>query len=104
MTGGQVRAGFTGTAQRHHAPGHRERAMSAGRERRNCAGSVLQHGLILQRHISDRSREPTLIVAAAGLGLAFPAPAGPVQAMGRLLVAEEQQGEQSPHFRHGERD
>jgi len=24
--------------------------------------------------------------------------------MGRLLVAEEQQGEQSPHFRHGERD
>ena len=36
--------------------------------------------LILQRHFERRASEAALVVAAAGLGLAFPAPAGPMQA------------------------
>ena len=52
----------------------------------------------------QRLREATFIVAAAGVGLACPPPAGPVQPMLALLAGEEQDRQQTPHFRGGHRD
>lgn len=44
------------------------------------------------------------MVAAAGVGLAFPAPTGPVQSMLALLPGQQQHRQQAPHLGDGEGD
>ena len=46
----------------------------------------------------------TLVVAATGVGLAFPAPTGPVQSMLALLPGQQQHRQQAPHLGDGEGD
>jgi hypothetical protein len=63
----------------------------------------LRH-LILQRHFQATGGEAAFVVAAAGLSLAFPPPAGPVPPVLALLWGQQQHCQQTPHFRHGEGD
>ena len=48
--------------------------------------------------------EATFPVTAAGLGLASPPPARPVQPVLTLLSVQHQEGEQAPHLRERQRD
>jgi hypothetical protein len=59
---------------------------------------------VLQRHFQNIACEATLVMAAAGLGLAFAPVAGPMQAKGVVDAITQQQGQQAPHFRGGEGD
>ena len=52
----------------------------------------LKSSLVLQRQIGREPSEAAFGVAAAGLGLALPTPARPVQPVLALLVGEEQEG------------
>ena len=57
---------------------------------------VLQHGLVLQRQFSSQPGEAAPVVAAPGLGLAFPAPARPVQPEALVLGREQEEQEETP--------
>ena len=65
---------------------------------------LLSNRLVLQRHILSTAGEPPLVVAAAGLGLAFSTPARPVQAERVLGLVAQDDRQQAPHFRDGQRD
>jgi hypothetical protein len=59
---------------------------------------------LLQRHFANIACEATLVMAAAGLGLAFAPPARPMQTQGVVDAITQQHGQQAPHFRGGEGD
>jgi hypothetical protein len=65
---------------------------------------LLSNRLVLQRHFERRPSEAAFVMAAAGLGLALPTPAGPMQAERGLGMIAQDDRQHAPHFRCGEGD